>query len=336
MNYKFWFNTITLSLALLITMTMLPYNDYIKYQGIKTGVYEKSKWLYERSFFDETPVDVAFFGTSHTLLGINASVIQTNVSQALNRQISVVNYSIPQLGRDMHYPLLKMLLENKTPDLVVIEVRESEARDLHPGTHYLASTQDLITAPLFVNLRYVDNIYRQPGRNLKLSIVSIWPELFSYQEEFDSLRYNGKHVFEGKNQLVVDKGADRVQTKEWLDRERAKQDASAPYKYNEVTTLESFLYFNANNTYLDRMTDLLKSNGIDLLFLYLPDYKTTNLPLRDIYSHKAKLIDPGPEFHSRPDVWADRGHLNRKGGKEVTNIMRDEILSYYESKNQKK
>jgi hypothetical protein len=333
MTNKFWRKTIILTLGLLITMAMLPYSDYIKYQSIKTGVYAKSKWLYERSFFDKTAVNVAFFGTSHTLLGIDSEAIQTSVSETLKRPINVVNYSIPQLGRDMHYTLLKMLLENKTPDLVVIEIRESEGRDLHPGMHYLAPTQDLVSAPLIVNLRYIDNIYRQPGRNLKLSIISKWPELFSFQNGFENSQYKGEHFYGKKNQWESSRGADRTQTREWLDRERAKQGASAPYKYNEVSELESFLYFNANITYLNKMTDILKSKGIDLMFLYLPDYKTTNLPLRDLYSKKAKVIDPGAEFHQRPDIWADREHLNRKGGEEVTNIMRDEILIYYEEKN---
>ncbi|MBW8191636.1 hypothetical protein K0504_11360 [Neiella marina] len=325
---SFWIKVTLSSALLLVSMLLLPHSDYVRYQSIKTGVYAKSKWLYERASFDETPVNVAFFGTSHTLMAAKAPKLQANLEQELGKTIHISNFAIPQLGRDMHYSLMKMLLSQKKPDLVILEVRESEARDLHPGTHYLAPAVDLIQAPLFVNLRYIDNLYRLPGRNFKLSLVSLWPELFNYQGEFDPANYSGEHYASGNDMDRITQ-SDREKTKEWLDRARKRKGYSAPYKYNQVGSLKESVFFNANNSYFKDMIALLATHQVDVKFFYLPDYNTTYPPLRDIYSQHAELINLGYDFYARPEVWADLGHLNSKGTQVATEQLTQALVSYY-------
>ncbi len=152
---------------------MLPHNKYIRYQMLDVGAYKAATWIYERIYFDKTPIDVAFFGTSHTMNAIDSEIVE---SLLIDKH--VVNFAIPHFGRDMHHTLIKLLLDNRTPETIILEVREDEARDLHPGVHYLADIDDLYSAPLIVNFRYLGNLIRQPLRQLKAINFEIIPNFW--------------------------------------------------------------------------------------------------------------------------------------------------------------
>ena len=166
--FKFWGRVFVITLIIIVGVCFLPHDDYFRYKALDIGAYGKAKWIYERIIFDDTPIDIVFIGTSHTLNAIDSEIIEEELSRQFQEKLHVVNLALPHFGRDMHLLLTRFLLKYRTPKLIVLEVRESEARDMHPATHYLANSEDLLKAPIFVNIRYLSNLSQLPLRQINL------------------------------------------------------------------------------------------------------------------------------------------------------------------------
>ncbi len=329
---RFWQVALFTAITCLMLFFFLPHNKYVRYQLLDIGVYAKAKWIYERAHFSNTPIDIAFIGTSHTLNGIDSELVQRRLNDNANTKRHVVNFAIPHLGRDMHYTLIDMLLSEHKPQAIILEVRESEARDMHPGTHYIADSSSLIYAPLLVNLRYAGNLIRQPSRNFKVALNSLFPWLSPFEFEKDA-----SAVPNHKN-YALDFPDDRTRPlspgKQKLDEERQNENRAAPYKYNEVSDLESLLFFNANNTYVKRIQNLAAQKGVDVFYLYLPDYGTKEFPLRNIYIENWEdMIYPDFQFYQNPAYFNDLGHLNAEGARLMSEFVGGELACILENKN---
>ena len=322
---RFWFTALCCTLITVLVFFFLPHNAYLRYQLLDVGVYAKAKWIYERVNLSETPIDIAFIGTSHTLNGIDSQLVESQINANTDKKRHVVNFAIPHLGRDMHYTLIHMLLQKHTPEAIVLEVRESEARDMHPGTHYIAESASLINAPLIVNLRYAGNLVRQPGRNLKVALNSLFPWLSTL-----SFSKSASDIADHKNYALTfpdDRTRPLSPGKQKLDEERRNENISAPYKYNHISDIKSLLFFNANNTYVKRIQALAAEKGVDIYYLYLPDYGTEEFPLRNIYMNNwDEMIYPDFQFYQKAEYFNDLGHLNAEGARLMSEFV-GQVLS---------
>ncbi len=316
---RFWLVIFLSTLAFLAILVALPHQKYLRYQALEIGVYSKSKWIYERIHFDPANIDIAFIGTSHTLNGIDSEILSAKLSQLADRTIVATNLAIPHYGRDMHLSLGRELLSKRRPKVLVIEIRESEVRDSHPATHYLADRGELLTAPLLVNMRYAGNLARLPYRQGHLFLKTMMPAAFGAQHRFKPQAYAGTHL----NYTMRSRtGVPRSQAKSQAELEalRAAADAKGQFKLARTNQLKTFLYYNANFTNLRRLVAESRAAGVQVLFLYLPNHGSAPKPVDwAMYESMAPIVYPDLQELYAGKVWFDLGHLNADGAVKLSN-----------------
>jgi len=327
--FKFWLIVASVAVFLLTAICLLPHDTYLRYKSLNIGTYAKAKWVYERVVFDDAPVDIAFIGTSHTLNSVDSHIIEERLNQSVQKKIHVANFSIPHFGRDLHFVLTKFLLEYKRPKLLIVEVRESEARDMHPATHYLSEPMDLLAAPVLVNLRYANNLTHLPLRQFSLFFKTYVPFLFNDDLDFNRSDYLGTHL----NYTLSHSGRSRNVTLplETLisNRERYYKDNKG--KLDRSSPLKNFVFFNANKSSLVSLSMQAALHNVKVIFLYLPHYGALDESV-DATFHKtlAETVIPPKTMLSKTDIWLDFGHLNAKGAKEMSEWLSKEILKHYD------
>ena len=326
---KFWSLVVTVSLILLMGICFLPHDLYLRYKSLDIGTYTKAKWMYERVVFDETPIDIAFIGTSHTLNSIDSEIVQNGLGRLSENDIHVVNFAIPHFGRDMHLVLTKLLIKHKKIKLLVVEVRESEARDMHPATHYLADPIDLLTAPLFVNMRYFNNLSQLPLRQVTLFFETNFPLLFSIKSMFDINDYLGAHL----NYTILTKALknrDFIMPVDTLLKRKKQYEVDNKDKLDRTSALKTFVYFNSNRTTLSTLVSTAKDNNVPVVFLYLPRFGGALRSVdSSLYDSLGRIIIPPQSILSDKSIWFDLGHLNSKGATKISNWLPGEVFEYY-------
>ena len=153
---KLYQNIMLFALPLLIMIIWLPVDRKLKYAGLKDACYNHGLWLYNRIFEDNKPTDIVFLGSSHTINGIDDQYIE---EQLKPYHLTAANLGYCRLGRNLHYVLLKELLEVKHPDYVILEIREDENRYSHAVFPYLASTSEVLMAEPFFNRDFFKDIF---------------------------------------------------------------------------------------------------------------------------------------------------------------------------------
>jgi hypothetical protein len=294
----------------------------LRYQALDIGAFKKAKWIYERAVFDPTPIDIAFFGTSHTLNAIDSTLVEEQINVGRTDKKHVVNFAIPQLGRDMHQTLVKLLLEHRQPEILFIEIRETETRDQHPATYYLANSYDMISSPLLVNTRYFGNLARLPLRQSSLFLKTQFPDMFGVTKEFDPQAYAGTHL----NYALAfpdGKSRHRIRSEQVLVEKRLRWTRKNAHKLLRDNKLKNFINYNANLSILRNIISIAKDKGVQVYFIYLPDFGSQAKPVdAELYASMAPILYiDDPSIFTNTYNWYDLGHLNAQGAKRFTHSI---------------
>src|SRR6187402_494770 len=134
-------NIILFILPIALVFIFVSINKRLKYIGLKKECFDHGLLLYDRIYKDAKPVDLAFFGSSHTINAID----DTLIARKLNK--SVFNFGFCSLGQNIYYTLLKEVLTTKKISTVVLEVREDEDRYSHKVFPFIADTKDVLFPP---------------------------------------------------------------------------------------------------------------------------------------------------------------------------------------------
>ncbi len=116
----------------------LPDNEYQRWQLLAHTSQRRVLWLYQRLHYDPTPVDVALIGTSRMGAAVDVPRLARELAGA-GRPATVLDLSLPESGRDLHWVLAQQLFATKRPKLLILGVIEQPARTGHPGFKYLAA-----------------------------------------------------------------------------------------------------------------------------------------------------------------------------------------------------
>lgn len=300
---KLFKNIALFLLPLIIGIIILPVDKRMKYGGLKDDCFNHGLWIHDRIFENNSPVDVAILGSSHTVNGVNDELLDSSL---LGKK--VVNLGYCRLGRNLSYVLLSELLEEKKPALIVLEVRENEDRYSHPIFPYLASDKKVMFPVALFNRDFFSDYWTH----------------FSYKVELTQ-----EYVF-GKMQLeqisMEDYGFashDDTASSRFLD---SVQQARSKPKQKLKQWQEDF-YMAFPFAYLDKISDLCKKHNIQLIFLYLPSYGS---PLQEpkqssYYRKKGTLLLPPKDILENTDYWYDKSHLNKAGALELSMWLAEEI-----------
>jgi hypothetical protein len=315
--------------ALLATsgMMLLPQDKFLRYQSLNDHSAPNAFWIYQRIHQDETPIDIAFIGTSRTGRSVHTKRLQERL-ETLGVNAHAVNFHVVKTGRNMHFAIAKELLSNRRVKLLVLEITELEDRKPHPDFIFLADAQDIVFAPLFINVRYFADLARLPGRQTDLFFETQLQRLGWRRPEFVVPPYEGENMDRTEYLLTLD-GVNHP-----LDHQHSLAEMKAMEQAQEAEITPSLLppslerlEYRYPRYYVDRILDLAASNGTKVVFLYLPRYGGPPMPpmYERIYAARAGLINPWPAMQDYR-LWADETHVNWIGSQRVTDAVADAMV----------
>lgn len=284
----------------------MPLDKNFAYHFIKGNCYNHGEWLYQRIFENETPVDVAFIGSSRTLHSANDQLIERAISEKTGKELNVVNLGFCQQGRNFQYSVLKDLLKHKHPRLVVIEITEDEPRSTHQSFPYIADSYDVLSAP-FLNQYYLPDLFK--------AVVVRWEQL-KYKLFFRTELKIGNRSNYGYSSL------DRVVT------EQEVQQNSAYWNHRilrDHTSWSGRFLDNYPFHFISKSLALLKSKKIDYCFLFIP---TSNTNIKgsvfdQFYQKTGNCYYIDPENYKQREYWLDASHFNDKGSEKLVDQLSD-------------
>lgn len=308
---------------------LLPHNPYIRYQQLLPTIQNMAVWGFERTEFDDTPIDVAVIGNSRLQAAVRAPDLQRALSENLGSEIHVANLSMPQEGRDSQYVIAKRLLvSHPETKLLILSVIEAMPRESHPAFRNIADAEDVVGAPMLVNRSYFDNLFILPYRQMSLFVQGLAPEAFGVSPGFDRAAYAGTDRDMTKSFTTplgdfVDR--DSVHSpKELLPSARERIASITPPVLPGVG--EGF-EFAVERTYTDKIARLARANGTRVAFLYTPIYSSTlPIPDRAFYEQYGTILEAG-FLADKADFYSDYGHLNRQGSAAMTDWLARELAA---------
>jgi hypothetical protein len=289
-----------------------PHNKEYGY-SFRNNVDCNTSWIYYRLFQNSTPIDIAFMGTSHTGCGINDSLIESILINNLSEDVKVANLAYCTIGRNIQLPLVKDLLNTKSPSIIVMEVTEDESRSSHQDFAYIADLNDVLQPELIYNQSVIKDIYSSffsrlnfSREHLKKTLELSPPINFKSDYSYTPFRFTAD-----ENLLM-----------------QHKKGQTDRYKKNSSKFLREFKV-SYPKKYIQRIASLAKKNGVKVIFLYLPSYGSQlQTPLEyDFYKNYGEVLIPPSSILINPKNWVDGEHLNYKGSKELANWLASEVIS---------
>jgi len=289
----------------IVALFLMPYSKEFAYHYIKNDCYNHGAWIFDRITKNQVPIDVAFIGSSHTIHAFQ----EKRMEEILKSNDHLSNLGYCRYGRNLQYSLLKLLLQYKSPKLIVLEVSEDEEKNSHDIFPYLAETSDLLSTPTLINRDYLSDLYR--GASARLECFKA------------TYIFNKKHQ-EVDNTLYGYGEADRTATKEeMLDNQKAWE------KRLERKTIKSVedIQLKYPLAYLNKMVELIKGKNIALVFVYLPESgsKLKSPKLVKYYQSIAPLLIPPQSIFDDSTNWMDASHLNNKGSEILSAWMASQL-----------
>lgn len=304
---------------LLLAIWLLPQDRSLRFHQAHELAVVKAGWIYDRTHFDPTPIDVVFVGTSHTVFGVDSAEIERAYEAMSHRPIHVVNFGLQHLGRDMQYLLGREAILNKDVKLLVIEITPEEPRTLHPATFLLADATDLVRAPMLVNVNYFSNLARLPERQISLAAEMLAAKLTGSANEARLTGHRGPHwddtyaeAGSSEDPAVKPEPRTRSHSEAELEAQRQHWLRLNGSRRRVPEPLQS-LMTRPNRLYVRELVELAEERHIPVRFLFLPSYK--QVP----NATEARRLDrlgptwKAPDVLKRTELWLDVNHLNYAG-----------------------
>jgi hypothetical protein len=295
----------SLILIPVLTLFLAPYSEEFAYHFIKDDCYNHGAWIYDRIVKNPTPVNIAFIGSSHTIHAFQDKKIE----EILGSDYRIANLGYCRYGRNLEYLLLRMLLENKTPGFVVLEVHEDEEKNSHDIFPYLANSRDLILTPTSINRDYFTDLFHGASARLEY-----FKSRYIFRKNYPETDF--KLYGYGEADRIVP-GIELKENREaWTKRLDRKQIQSI----EDIQLKYPFAYLN-------KMVEMLKEKNISFLFIYLPESgsKLKSPKYARHYQNLAPLLIPPDSIFEDPTNWMDASHLNDKGSELLSVWMAEQI-----------
>jgi hypothetical protein len=285
-----FFGLIIIPVALLF---LAPYPKKFAFNYIKNDCYNHGAWIYDRINSNQEPVDIAFIGSSHTIHAFQDKKIE----ELLETNSRVTNLGYCRIGRNLEYILLKLLLEKKSPKMVVIEVNEDEAKNSHDIFPYLANSKDLFYTPTPINRDYFSDLFNGGSARLEY-----FKEHFIFRNKYPEINPE-LYGYTAESRIVTDL--------ELEENEKKWQKRFKRYESEMITNIKIKYPF----AYLNKMIKMLNDKKIPFIFVYLPEYgsKMKSPKYADQYEKLSKVLIPPADILNNKTNWMDAAHLNNNG-----------------------
>ena len=301
--------------AIAALLTALPNKDYYRWQQGDGTILFRARWIYERIHFDPTPIDVAMIGSSRMEASVRTRELSAILSQRLGRPIHVVNFGLPQEGRDLHWTVAEEVLRARPELRLIVLSQAGEGVISHPGFRFVGTDAAIRTAPALYNPSFVENLLTLPYRHLAYFVQGLWPRAFGLSAQFDSRIYTARG-FDPTRSFTSATG-DVVDRDKQLDpgnaaAEQAAIDATTGYD-PKLRYLPIDRRYAVERDYARRIAGLARARGVTVGFLHVPMFeRPEHLADPGFYAAIGPVMDA--DFLGRDTQdYMDLGHLNRHG-----------------------
>jgi hypothetical protein len=291
-------NIILFLLPILILIIFLPVNERSKFLGLKDDCFNHGIWIHDRIYENEKPVDIAFFGTSKTINGINDEWIEKQLS---DKKVNVVNLGYCRLGRNFSFTLFKKMLKNKQPKHLIIEVREDENRYGHPIFPYICNTSEVLFAPPFFNRDIVSDMFIHFSYKIELTQDYLYNEIPQAAVSDEPFGFSCSPDTASREELYHVK-------------------VISHHPKSALTNLARNFHMQLSRTYLKKIHAICAKDNIEISFLYIPSYgapyeKPLELESYELYGN---VFFPPERIFENPDNWFDEDHFNQAGAEKLS------------------
>ncbi|MDP2335287.1 MAG: hypothetical protein Q8N05_02335 [Bacteroidota bacterium] len=292
-----------------LALFLTPYPKDFAYHFIKNDCYNHGAWIYDRITKNTVPIDIAFIGSSHTIHAYQ----EKKMEDRLGPDYHLANLGYCRYGRDLEYLTLKLLLRNKSPKMIVLEVHEDEEKNSHDIFPFLAETKDIIFTPTLINRDYLaDLIHGASARLEYFKTTYVFTEKIPITD-FSLYGY-------GESMRTVSE-------KELTDNEMAWGKRLGRKTFESVEEVQ----LKYPMAYLKKMVELIKEKNRSIVFVYLPEFgsKLKVPKYAGYYQSIAPLLIPPESVLDNPVYWMDASHLNDKGSEILSEWMVKQIQNEF-------
>lgn len=323
---------IAIALVLAVGASLLPENPYQRWQLLDHTIHSQARWIYERVHDDPTPIDVAFVGPSRVGAGINAP----RLGEALAKRglpSNVVNFSLPEAGRNVNLAIVEEMLKTKRPKLLVIGVIEKPSRFGHPAFKYIAP-RGMIADPGYVgNINYLSDLAYLPFRQLYLFAADLLPGATGLTKQFDPKRYAGSSV-DTTGDVHLPDGTIK----------NGSQPASAAELARGVHKLESGMHppilpasladveFGDERHFIRRIAAAAKAHGVPIAFIAIPYYTGPDTIQEEPFYREYGPVWNAGFLSPHAEWYCDYGHLTSGGAKILSDWLVTPIAAELEKR----
>lgn len=301
--------------AVLVTalLMLLPNNDYYRWQQGDGTILFRARYVYERTHFDKRPIDVAMIGSSRMEASARVNELSAGLSQRLGHPVSVVNFGMPQEGRDLQWAVVEQLLNTRPDVKLIVLTAGAESTLSHPGFRFLGTDAAILGAPAIYNLNYIENALTVPYRHLAYFIQGLAPSAFRLSTQFDPAIYD-KLTFDPTETFTTGDGI-------LVDRERVMDPAQrgGPTPPAAVVDRKLRLFpldqrYAVERHYLRRIAALAREKKVTIAFLRVPTYRGAEEYFDDpgFYTAIGPVLEP-VQLADDYRNYMDKDHLGRTG-----------------------
>lgn len=292
-----------------LALLVLPLDKKRAYHYLTGDCNGRGAWYYRRLYESATPVDIAFIGSSHTINGINDTLIEQQINVPGKPYRHVTNLGYCRLGRDLSYILVREVLKQKNSGTIILEVMGEEHMLGHPVFPYLAEGSDLLIPATVVNRTYLPHLYDALLARIMYMRQNLWNEEYPYtylQRENSGF---GTNVF----------NADTNQLNDFKQRRYARQTESHTWK-RSISRLFPL-------SYIRKTAAATSQHRARLIFLYIPPYGSPEkIPIeKALYEEYGELWLPPDTIWQNKSNWYDTDHLNLKGANTLSGWLSEQL-----------
>jgi hypothetical protein len=269
----------------------------------------RGAWMYRRIYESREPIDIAFLGSSHTINGINDTLINQILRDAGSTK-TVCNLGYCRLGRDLTYVLMKDLIEQKKTTLFVIEVITDEPSHSHPVFPFMGETRDILHPQTIVNKSYFNTVYSASvARWMYLRqnwMNEPYPYKYALRENFGFTT----NTFNADTNMLNASKEKRIKNKQ------------QSYRWTRALNLPY------PRIWLKKIQQLAKENGCSICFLYLPPYGSPEpwpLEIKSYQRSGETWVLPDTLLSNKKN-WYDNDHMNLRGANVTSRILAEKLL----------
>lgn len=316
-----------LALALGALACALPEDPYQRWQLLDGTIHENARWIYERSHFDPTPIDVAIVGPSRTAAGVNAPHL-AELLAARGLPANVVNFAMPETGRNLNYAIVEEMLKEKRPRLLVLGVIEKPSRYGHSAYKYVAPPALMADPGYAGNLHYFPDLMYLPFRQLRLFAADLIPGGTGLAKSFDPAAYRG-HVVDTTGDVVLPDGSIKQATypAPYAELMRGVNKLRATTTPPLLPADWADVEFGDERHYIRRIAALARARHVKMAFLFLPYYTGPAELQEQAFYEQFGPVWKADFLASHAELYADYGHLTKSAAVRLTDWLADPVAS---------